>query len=599
MKNGNRGIVSHSFRGMFIVQIMAMLIGIIGSVVDGMITGSFLGEEAMAAFGFTSCVTLAVAIAGSIFSTGTSLLCSKSIGEGKRTETRHVFSVCFTGTLILTAVLTAAIIALAAPVAALAGAKGGVASDAADYIRGYGIACPGIVLVAFLMPALQMDGEMNRILLAALVMTVGDIAADLLNVLVFRGGMFGMAMATAVSSWLALLVLLPHFARKQVIFTRPSLKLDRGILRDMMVRGFPNAASQIGRLLLAFVLNRFLFGLGGDPAVAAHAVILSAGNLCMVPGSALSACTEVLTGELFGEEDRGGLVDMMRTAMRYNLVVNGAVMLVFFAAAGPIVGLFYRGDAALLGTTVTGLRFYTLCMVFYGINLIFRSSLQGTGQTRAAYTMTIIDVFVGPLACALLLGTCFGVPVFWLCNAISEALVAAAMMLLFRRRNPGRKGMEAFFLFPKDFCLELEDTLEISMDQNSLSQAVCASEKTVAFGEKLGADRRTASLMGLAVEEAVTNILEHGTADGKQHRIELRVLKKTDGWVIRIRDDCPLFDPDSYLKQFSGEDPAANIGLKLLYGMAEEITYLNTLKLNNLIIRIRQQSANENGTRLS
>lgn len=588
MKKQSKGIISRAFKAMLLVQLMTMLTGIVGSVVDGAVTGRFLGENAMAAFGFTTPVTLAAAIAASILSTGTSLLCSKSVGEGRLERTRYLFSVCCTGTVILAALITAGILFFAAPLAALAGAKGDMISLAADYIRGYGIACPAILLVSVLLPILQMDGEMNRIVLAAMVMTLGDIAADLLNVLVFHGGMLGMALATAISYYLAFLVLLPHFLRRDAIFVRPGLTLDKAVLGAMFTRGIPAAASQIGRLLLTFILNRFLYALGGDPVVAAHAVILSLGNLCMVPGSALGSATEILTGVLSGEEDRSGLVQMMRTALRYNLLLNGAAMLMFLAGASPLVGMFYQGNVQMLQTAVTGARLYALSMLFYGANLIFRSYCQGFGHLRIAYIQTTLDSFAAPLAAALLLGLCFGVPMFWLGFAAGYALVTAGMVLFFKRSNPGVKGVESILLFPESFCQDIEDQLEISISQRDVSRAVDASIQAAAFAKRNKASRRTSYLIGLAVEEAVSNILEYGFADGKSHEVNIRILSKREEYIIRVRDDCALFDPGCYLKQFSDQDVTANIGLRILYGTAADITYLNALKLNNLIIKLWQ-----------
>ena len=85
-------MISNVFKSMFAVQIMTMLTGIVGSVVDAMITGKFLGENAMAAFGFTSTVSLAVAIVGGILSTGTSVVCGKSLGEADSKERGKAFT---------------------------------------------------------------------------------------------------------------------------------------------------------------------------------------------------------------------------------------------------------------------------------------------------------------------------------------------------------------------------------------------------------------------------------------------------------------------------------------------------------------------------
>ena len=584
--NKKADIVSKVFKNMFTVQIMTMLTGIAGSVVDGMVTGKFLGEEAMAAFGFTTAVSLAVAIAGGILSTGTSVVCGKSIGEGELEKTRRSFSACFSAALIVSAALAVLIIALAVPAAKITGAEGNIIGLAADYIRGYGIACPAIIFVAFLMPIMQMDGEINRLMLAVVIMTAGDIAADLLNVLVFHGGMFGMALATAASYYLALLVLLPHFGRKDVIFDRPSFVIDREIVGAMLKNGSPTALTQFGKLLLTFILNRYLMKLGGSPAVAAHTVIMSAGNLCMVPGTALGAAAQVIAGVLSGEEDRAGIGRLIRAATRYNLSINGGCMLFFVLFAKPVVSMFYKGGSSGMDTAVMGFRFYALCMIFFGIDLIFRSYCQGSGQTKKAYAITLFDCIICPLAMALLLGTLFGIPAMWLCFALGKGLTAAVMLALFRKANKGQRGFEAYIPFPKSFGKGIEASYEHSVTENDPGEAAVISQRVKSFCADNGADARTSFLIALAVEEAVGNVMEHGFNDGKPHSVELRVLKKTDGWILRVRDDCRLFDPKKYLDQYSDDDPSQNIGLKLLRGIASDITYVNALSLNNLTIKL-------------
>ena len=421
--NRENGTITRTFKGIFIVQVMSMLVGIAGCVIDGMIIGRFLGEEAMAAFGFASSVTLIPAIAATILGTGASVVCSRSLGKGSLEKTRADFSACFSATVVICVLLAVLIVSFAGPAARLLGARDDLSLMAADYIRGYGLACPGIILVALLMPLMQMDGEMKRLLAAVVTMTVGDVAADLMNVLVFHGGMLGMALATAFSYALALAILLPHLWKRGAIFSRPAFALERDTTANMIAAGFPTATNQLGRLFLTFLLNRYLLSLGGSIAVAAHAVIMSAANLCMVPGSALGASTQMITGALYGEEDRRQLTGLMRTAMRCNLLANGGGTILFLALAAPIAGLFYRGNPDGLRLAVVGFRFFALSMGFYGLNSILRSFLQSAGKAGATYAITFLDGFLGPLAAAFLLGSLFGIPPVWLCYEIGRAHV--------------------------------------------------------------------------------------------------------------------------------------------------------------------------------
>ena len=92
--------------------------------------------------------------------------------------------------------------------------------------------------------------------------------------------------------------------------------------------------------------------------------------------------------------------------------------------------------------------------------------------------------------------------------------------------------------------------------------------------------------MTLSVEEMVKNVVEHGFTDGKHHSVNVRVLKKGDDYILRIRDDCLIFDPVKQLRLFSAEDRASHYGLRMITGLAKEVRYTCVLKLNNLVVRI-------------
>ncbi len=114
------------------------------------------------------------------------------------------------------------------------------------------------------------------------------------------------------------------------------------------------------------------------------------------------------------------------------------------------------------------------------------------------------------------------------------------------------------------------------------------SRQAEEFCRQNGAGKRTAYLISLTVEEACGNILRYGFCDKKAHQIDLRILKKKTGWILRLRDDCPLFNPVHYLDQFRNDAPEKNIGLKMLCAATDDIRYISTLKLNNLMICVNE-----------
>ena len=89
------------------------------------------------------------------------------------------------------------------------------------------------------------------------------------------------------------------------------------------------------------------------------------------------------------------------------------------------------------------------------------------------------------------------------------------------------------------------------------------------------------------MEEIVVNIIRHGfTQDDSAHNADIRVVIDEKKCIIRVRDNCIGFDPTSYMQLYKNDDPTAHIGIRVVMGMASEVSYMNTLGLNNLHMSI-------------
>lgn len=76
------------------------------------------------------------------------------------------------------------------------------------------------------------------------------------------------------------------------------------------------------------------------------------------------------------------------------------------------------------------------------------------------------------------------------------------------------------------------------------------------------------------------------TKDKKRHHIDVRILKKKEDYIVRIRDDCAFFDPIERLQLYSERDPLHHVGLRMISKTAKSIQYTCVLKLNILVVRI-------------
>ena len=56
--------------------------------------------------------------------------------------------------------------------------------------------------------------------------------------------------------------------------------------------------------------------------------------------------------------------------------------------------------------------------------------------------------------------------------------------------------------------------------------------------------------------------------------------------MLRIRDNCPPFNPKNWLALHAGDDKTANIGIRTICGLAREVRYSRTLGMNYLFIEL-------------
>ena len=82
-------------------------------------------------------------------------------------------------------------------------------------------------------------------------------------------------------------------------------------------------------------------------------------------------------------------------------------------------------------------------------------------------------------------------------------------------------------------------------------------------------------------------LIEHGfPKDRRRHSVDLRIVFKNGDIMIRFKDDCKPFDPQERQLIMTPEDPAKNIGLRIVFRIAKEHSYQNLLGLNVLTVKL-------------
>lgn len=586
----NDTIIRKLFQTTMITMMIAELSGALSSVIDGLITGFSLGQIELAALGVCLPYYSILSIISGILMIGCSAMCTSAIGRGDSKETSSVFSLTVLIGGMLSVTLT--ILGLSFPdgIANLFGAKAEAADlhrETVNYLRGVVIGAPALVFFVVLTPILQLDGDTKRPQLASALMAITDIAGDLLNVYVFHGGVYGMALASSVSHIVAFITILTHFTKKSGLFRFSLSAIRFDMIPALTKGGFPRAVCMLSRTLLPIFMNTLVLALVGSTGVTALSAQSTLSFTIASLGWGIGGAVSIMGGMMVGEQDEKGLEEVIRTALWDILIGVTAISVVVFLAAPYISALFVPEAGDTQKMTVDAIRSYTFALPFFAFNVMCANYLQAITRIFASTLVNIGIEVAFTAVSAYILSTLFGTMGIWLSYFCGQAILSLVLFVIAAvKKDPSRHGLAAHMVLKKDFGVPEKDRIERSL--NTMDEVVEFSEDVSRFcmEHKLGS--KESNRLALCVEEMAGNVIEHGFTGDKPHHLDVRVLVKGESVILRMRDDCEKFDLCEKAQKwsFDPEHPEKNIGIRIVLKLAKDISYTNTMNTNNLIITV-------------
>ena len=584
-------IMRKLFRGTMLTMLIAELSNALAAIIDGILTGRFLGPTALAACGLGGPYFSIATIFSGLLMVGCTAMCTRAIGKGDTKETSRVFTLTVTLGVVFSVLLAVFGTAFAGTFATLFGARGASAAlhdTTKDYLRGVFPSAPAFILCMVLTPILQLDGDPVRPKIASLVVAVVDVAGDLLNIFVFHGGMFGIAMASTVSQFCGLIVLASHFLNKKSSLFRFSLREVRVSMAPALMRdGLPRAVCMFCRALLPILMNALALKLVGDMAVAALSAQINSSFLLGALGWGIGGAMLIMGGMAAGEQDVFGLETVVRCTLRDILIGVVGLAIVVFAASPLLTLLFIARTEGAYPMGIDAIRCYAICLPFLAFNVSASNYFQATSRPAGAYLINIGIEVACTAVMAYILTPRMGIMGLWAAYPVGQALLTVLILLrALLGRDKTRHGLAAFLLLRPDFGVAEEDCIDCSV--HSMDEVMELSRDVGDFCAAHAIDTRQANHLALCIEEMAGNVIEYGFADGQPHHLDVRVVVKDGETVLRLRDDCMRFDLREQVENWSldPEHPEKNIGIRIVMRMAKDIAYTNTMKTNNLIITI-------------
>ena len=568
-------------------QILLLVINAVNGIVDTLYASNAIGTAAMSAIGLFGPINLFLSAAGIVLVSGSQILYGRYVTT-KREKLPELFTVD-----LLIALGISLVTALAMALAVATGLTRLLVSQQPDlkmlnqYMLGQIIGIPPLLMGQQLFSFLSLQNQTRRTMVASVACFLCKLVFDHLFIVIFRMGTFGLGLCTSLSNWVFFGIQAVYFLRGQseLRFSLRAWQREEGA--QIVRLGYPGAISRFGEMLRCLIVNILVLKYVGSVGISSFSASNSLLAIVWAVPFGMAAVCRMLFSISIGEEDRRSLVNTMKITMTKGMLVMCTIVVLLVLLAEPLTRLFYRDPAEpVYQMTVMGFRLLPLCMPWSMVSIHFASYAQTAEKRVLAVLLPTVDGVVGVVLFSFLLIPSMKMNGLYLantCNGILCTLVVIEDSWVVRGRFP--RNMEELMAIPERIGVPENERIDISV--NTMAEVMTVSRQISDFCLQRGIDRRRAYFAGLCMEEMAGNVILHGfEMDRKPNHIDIRVVHKGNDLILRIRDNCIAFNPAERASAMEPDDMGRNIGIRMVYRIAADVSYQNLLGLNVLTIRI-------------
>lgn len=399
------------------------------NMVDSIIVGQFVSEEALAAVGASYSLTTVFVMFAAGGGIGASVITSQYLGAGnleKMKTSVYTALITFLGVGIG---LGGIGFALNRMILSALNTPANILDMAGDYLGIYFLGLPFLFMYNILSSMFNSLGDSRTPLMLLIFSSVLNVILDLWFVISFGMGVSGVAIATviaqgtsAVISFTLLMRKLRGYSAQEAQEAEPSREtapasarriFDPTILRSMVRIAIPSILQQsivsIGMLLVQSVVNGF-----GSSVVAGYSAGTRIESICIVPMISTGNAVSTFTAQNMG----AGQPERVRRGYRAaNCIVFGFAAFILLSLTlldGQIIGAFVDAGTGSVAyeTGVNYLNFIRFFFIFIGLKAITDGVLRGAGDVLVFTSANLVNLGVR-VAVAFLFAPIIGVEAVW------------------------------------------------------------------------------------------------------------------------------------------------------------------------------------------
>lgn len=409
------------------------------SVIDAVIVGRYLGVEALAAVGASGSVIFMILGFCNGCGCGFAVPVAQSFGAREFSRMRRQIFHSLVLAAVISLILSAVSSLLCSRILRLLEVPQDIFHEAWVYLLLTFLAIPFTFLYGLLSGLIRALGDSKTPFYFLLFSTSLNVALDLLLVVVFGLGVFGVGLATMIAQALSGFLCLFYMWRSYPIvrFTEPQeSKLEGRICRHLLSMGVPMglqfSITAIGSMVMQGY-NNYL----GTAYVAAYASAMRVKMVFLIIVESIGIAMASYQGQNYGAGKLDRISSGVRAALKLSLMYVVVAFCVVFFFARPLSELFVSAsEVEVLDLSARYLRVIICFFPVLSVLCVLRYSIQGLGYTTLSMCSGVMEMIARILMCVLLVpglgftAICYCDPAAWMA---ADLFLVPGYVYVFRR----------------------------------------------------------------------------------------------------------------------------------------------------------------------
>jgi len=391
------------------------------NVVDSIVVGKVLGEEALAAVGanFPFIFALISFVVG--MAIGATVMIAQYFGAKQMDNVKRTIDTLYIFMFFASILLTIVGILSSQFIFELIDLPSEVMPLAIEYFNIYALGFVFFFGFQGTSAILRGLGDSKTPVYFLVISTIVNIVLDLLFVIVFDWGISGVAAATVIAQGGAFFTIVWYINKYHSFldFSPLRMKFDSGIFKKSLRIGLPSGFQQtfvaIGFLTLYKIVNIF-----GVPTIAAYSIAMRIDSFAIMPAMNFSAAISTFVGQNIGANKFERIGKGLKATLVMINIISLTVTIFSLIFAGSLMSLFTNSPEVI----EIGKQYIYIVTPFYIVfstMFILNGVLRGAGDTFVPMIITIIALWAIRLPVSWWLsgeigsnGIWWGIPIAWI-----------------------------------------------------------------------------------------------------------------------------------------------------------------------------------------